>query len=222
MLSVLSQLVFNDMPSVASFSARTNSLALRLCTPNSDINGNSAAISSLNCRKSTCLMSLSSTADAKKRLSSVKTSANDPKLSSKNIAMDDPEWSFFDTARIHVQGGNGGNGCVAFRREKGAPLGGPCGGRGGRGGSIFLQADETLNTLLSCRQIIHHRAPSGKNGIGKAKDGKSALDTVITVPVGTIVRELQTNKLAGELSYHGQQILVAKGGRGGRGNAVRL
>jgi GTP1/OBG len=222
-LCVLSMLSL-FLPSVTSFSSGSSNLAFRLSTRldrlNSDMDGNSAVISSLNCRKSTWLTSaLTSTADAKKR--AVKTSANDPKVSSKNIAMDDPEWSFFDTARIHVQGGNGGNGCVAFRREKGAPLGGPCGGRGGRGGSIFLQADETLNTLLSCRQIIHHRAPSGKNGIGKAKDGKSALDTVITVPVGTIVRELQTNKLAGELSYHGQQILVAKGGRGGRGNAVR-
>ncbi|GAX25089.1 GTPase [Fistulifera solaris] len=133
---------------------------------------------------------------------------------------DDPEWKFFDTARLHVSGGDGGNGSVAFRREKGAPLGGPSGGRGGSGGSVYLECDESLNTLMMLRQKIHVRAANGKNGIGKNKDGQCADDTIVRVPPGTVVRELTTQKLAGELRTHGERLLVAKGGRGGRGNAA--
>ncbi|GAX18513.1 GTPase [Fistulifera solaris] len=160
---------------------------------------------------------------------------------------DDPEWKFFDTARLHVSGGDGGNGSVAFRREKGAPLGGPSGGRGGSGGSVYLECDESLNTLMMLRQKIHVRASNvrtsmdfpprgtesysilvsystfgsqGKNGIGKNKDGQCADDTIVRVPPGTVVRELTTQKLAGELRTHGERLLVAKGGRGGRGNAA--
>lgn len=135
---------------------------------------------------------------------------------------DDPEWKFFDTARIRVEAGDGGNGCVAFRREKGAPLGGPSGGRGGRGGNIYLQCDASLNTLMPLRQKVHHRASAGKNGVGKNRDGMKGNDVYIRVPVGTIVRDLATQKLAGEVQTHGQVWLVAKGGRGGRGNAAFL
>ena len=139
---------------------------------------------------------------------------------SKAWKKDDPEWKFFDTARMHVQGGDGGTGCVAFRREKGEARGGPNGGRGGRGGSIYLIGDATLNTLMPIRQKVHQRAPSGKNGTGKNRDGNFAPDIYVPVPVGTVVRDLQTQKLAGEIRENGQVLLVAKGGRGGRGNAA--
>jgi GTP-binding protein len=86
---------------------------------------------------------------------------------SKNSSInDDPEWKFFDTARLHVSGGDGGNGSVAFRREKGAPLGGPSGGRGGSGGSVFLECDESLNTLMMLRQKIHVRAANVRTSMG--------------------------------------------------------
>lgn len=138
----------------------------------------------------------------------------------KELNKDDPEWKFFDTARINVQAGDGGTGCVAFRREKGEARGGPNGGRGGRGGSIILVGDEALNTLMPLRQKVHQRASSGKNGLGKNKDGSAGLDILVRVPLGTVVRDLQTQKLAGEIRTHGERLLVAKGGRGGRGNAA--
>lgn len=129
----------------------------------------------------------------------------------------DPEWSFFDESRIHVSGGDGGNGCVAFRREKGEARGGPNGGRGGRGGSVYLQVDETLNTLMPLKQKVHWRAKKGNNGLGKGKDGSFGDDVYVLVPPGTVVRDLKTQKLAGELRQPGQTLLVARGGRGGRG-----
>jgi GTP-binding protein len=131
---------------------------------------------------------------------------------------DDQEWKFFDTARIHVSGGDGGNGCVAFRREKCEAMGGPNGGRGGNGGSVYLVCDETLNTLAPLRQRIHIMAIKGRNGLGKSRDGQKGRSIAIPVPPGTIIRELRTQKLAGELRQHGERILVARGGRGGRGN----
>jgi hypothetical protein len=134
---------------------------------------------------------------------------------------DDPEWKFFDTARIHVAGGDGGTGCVAFRREKGESRGGPYGGRGGRGGSVYLEAVATLNTLMPCRQRVHAKADQGKRGAGKNRDGVHGDDVIIPVPPGTLVRDLKTQKLAGELREPGDRLLVAKGGRGGRGNMVR-
>jgi GTPase len=133
---------------------------------------------------------------------------------------DDPEWKFFDTARLHVSGGDGGTGCVAFRREKGEARGGPSGGSGGRGGSIFLVCDETINTLAPIRNRVHVRAEKGNNGLGKSKDGAKGKHILVRVPKGTVVRDLKTNKLAGELREHGERFLVAKGGRGGRGNAA--
>jgi len=133
---------------------------------------------------------------------------------------DDPEWKFFDTARLHVSGGDGGNGCVAFRREKGEPLGGPSGGRGGRGGTIYLECDEGLNTLAPLRDRVHVRAVKGRNGLGKSKSGQKGKSILVKVPPGTIVRDLKTQKVAGELRDHGERLVVAKGGRGGRGNAA--
>lgn len=132
----------------------------------------------------------------------------------------DKEWQFFDTARVHVTAGMGGNGCVAFRREKGEAMGGPNGGRGGCGGSVLFVADESLNTLAGLRNMIHIKAGHGVNGTGKNRDGMFGKDIRVRVPCGTIVRELQTQKVAGELRSHGQELMVARGGRGGRGNAA--
>ena len=133
---------------------------------------------------------------------------------------DDPEWKFFDTARLHVSGGDGGNGCVAFRREKGAPLGGPSGGRGGPGGNVYLVCDKGMNTLAPLRNRVHVRSQTGKNGIGKDRDGQKGNHIYIPVPPGTLVRDLQTQRIAGELRDDGETLLVARGGRGGRGNAA--
>lgn len=156
---------------------------------------------------------------ARKRQLAVTT--NQGSSAGTGLAADDPEWKFFDTARIHVSGGDGGNGCVAFRREKGEPMGGPNGGRGGTGGSVWLECDATLNTLAPLRNNrVHVRARPGKNGLGKNKDGKAGDDVIVKVPPGTVVRDLKTQHLAGELRDNGDRLLVAKGGRGGRGNAA--
>lgn len=140
--------------------------------------------------------------------------------SSSSQQRDDPEWKFFDTARIHVTGGDGGNGCVAFRREKGVAMGGPSGGRGGNGGSVILVCDEGLNTLAPSRNRVHVRGAKGLNGTGKSRNGCQGNDERIPVPPGTVVRELHTQKVAGELKVHGEEMVVARGGRGGRGNAA--
>jgi GTP-binding protein len=133
---------------------------------------------------------------------------------------DDPEWKFFDTAKIHVTGGDGGNGCVAFRREKGEAMGGPSGGRGGNGGTVTIVCNDAYNTLAPSRNKVHVRATKGRNGMGKNKNGCAGLDEVIIVPPGTVVKELLTQKVAGELKKHGDELVVARGGRGGRGNAA--
>jgi len=127
------------------------------------------------------------------------------------------EWMFFDVAKVNVKGGDGGNGCMAMRREFKVDLGGPCGGNGGHGGNVFLECDENLNTLSLLRRKVHHRGGDGTGGRGKSCHGSHGGDVVIPVPPGTIVRD-QNNVLAGELNNHGQRLLVAKGGRGGRGN----
>ena len=137
---------------------------------------------------------------------------------SSSTRKDDPEWKFFDTARIHVSGGDGGNGCIAFRRERGEAMGGPYGGSGGKGGSVWLVCDSKVNTLATVRNRVHIRGGNANNGLGKNKSGQNGDDEVIYVPPGTIVRELQTQKIAGELKEHGQSLIVARGGRGGRGN----
>ena len=129
----------------------------------------------------------------------------------------DPEWQFFDTAKVYVKGGDGGDGCVAFRREKFVDMGGPNGGSGGHGGSVYLKCEEGLNTLAGLRSKVHWKAGDGGRGQGKSRTGASAPDIVIDVPPGTIVRT-QEGTLAGQLVEHGQKVLVARGGRGGRGN----
>lgn len=123
-----------------------------------------------------------------------------------------------DEAEINVFAGNGGNGCVGFRREKFIPLGGPDGGDGGNGGSVWLEADENLNTLVDFRHQRSFRAQRGENGMGRQMYGKGGDDLTITVPVGTVVTNVETDEVIGDLTRHGQRLLVAQGGKGGLGN----
>jgi GTP-binding protein len=123
-----------------------------------------------------------------------------------------------DEAEIQVTAGNGGNGCVGFRREKFIPLGGPDGGDGGDGGSVWLQADENLNTLVDFRHQKTFRAQRGENGMGRQMYGKGGEDLTIVVPVGTVVTNVETDEVIGDLTRHGQRLLVAQGGKGGLGN----
>jgi GTPase len=123
-----------------------------------------------------------------------------------------------DEAEIQVFAGNGGNGCVGFRREKFIPLGGPDGGDGGDGGSVWLQADENLNTLVDFRHQRLFRAQRGENGMGRQMYGKGGEDQTVVVPVGTVVINVETDEVIGDLTRHGQRLLVAKGGKGGLGN----
>ncbi|WP_133501300.1 Obg family GTPase CgtA [Cognatilysobacter terrigena] len=123
-----------------------------------------------------------------------------------------------DEAEIQVIAGNGGNGCVGFRREKFIPLGGPDGGDGGDGGSVWLVADENLNTLVDFRHQRMFKAQRGENGMGRQMYGKAGDDLVVTVPVGTVVTNVETDEVIGDLTRHGQRLLVAQGGKGGLGN----
>ncbi len=125
---------------------------------------------------------------------------------------------FVDEARIQVFAGNGGNGCVSFRREKFIPLGGPDGGDGGNGGSIYLIADEGLNTLIDFRHQRHFRAERGQNGMSRQCYGRAGDDLTIRVPVGTVIMEAGTDEVIGDLTAHGHRQLVAQGGHGGKGN----
>jgi GTP-binding protein len=126
---------------------------------------------------------------------------------------------FVDEVAIHVRAGDGGRGCVSFRREKYVPRGGPDGGDGGRGGSVILEADEGLGTLLDFRYRRHYTAPRGRHGEGSDRHGAGGEDLLLRVPVGTTVRERDTGLLLGDLTRHGERLDVARGGRGGRGNA---
>lgn len=124
---------------------------------------------------------------------------------------------FFDVARVNVKGGDGGDGCMAMRREYCIEFGGPSGGNGGGGGNVYLECDRSLNTLAMLRRRVHHRGKDGTNGRGDSRHGTKGKDCIIPVPPGTIVRD-QYGALAGELNNHGDRMLVARGGRGGRGN----
>ena len=126
---------------------------------------------------------------------------------------------FVDEARISVQAGHGGSGCLSFRREKYIPRGGPDGGDGGDGGSVYLQADASLNTLLDYRYQRRHKAENGEPGRGKDCRGKSGEDRVLKVPVGTTVIDEDTEEVLGDLTDMGQRLLVAQGGFHGLGNA---
>ena len=125
---------------------------------------------------------------------------------------------FVDEAIIKVEAGDGGNGCVGFRREKYIPKGGPDGGDGGDGGSVFLVGDEGLNTLVDFRHVRSHRAERGQNGMGRQMTGRKGEDLLVRVPVGTRVSDYDTEELIGEVLEDGQRLLVAQGGHHGLGN----
>jgi len=125
---------------------------------------------------------------------------------------------FLDEVNIHVRSGRGGDGSASFRREKFVPRGGPDGGDGGHGGSVILEADESINTLVDFRSHRSYKAQSGTPGLGVQKSGKSGPDIVLKVPVGTLVYEEGREDPLYDLVLHGQRAVVAKGGRGGRGN----
>lgn len=125
---------------------------------------------------------------------------------------------FVDEAIIKVEAGDGGNGCVGFRREKFIPKGGPDGGDGGDGGSVYLVGDEGLNTLVDFRHQRSHRAERGQNGMGRQMTGRKGQDLLVRVPVGTRVTDADTEELIGEVLGDGQQLLVAEGGHHGLGN----
>jgi GTP-binding protein len=126
---------------------------------------------------------------------------------------------FYDEADINIKAGDGGDGCVAFRREKYVPFGGPAGGDGGKGGDVLLTVDTHLNTLYRFSRRHHFKAENGQHGRGKNQHGASGEDVRIPVPPGTIVYDADGNDLLGDLTEPGQELVVAKGGRGGRGNA---
>jgi GTP-binding protein len=124
-----------------------------------------------------------------------------------------------DVARIHVLAGGGGNGCVSFRREKYVPKGGPDGGDGGRGGSVYLTVGEHVRTLLDCREQPRYRAERGRPGSGNNRTGRDGADLVVLVPPGTVVKDAESGERLADLMEAGQAFLAARGGRGGRGNA---
>lgn len=126
---------------------------------------------------------------------------------------------FFDYAKIYIKSGDGGNGMVAFRREKYVPEGGPAGGDGGKGGDVILEADEGLRTLVDFRFKKHFKADRGEHGKSKNMHGAAGKELIVKVPVGTTVKDVETHEIIADLTGHKQQFVAAKGGRGGRGNA---
>ena len=126
---------------------------------------------------------------------------------------------FIDEVKIHVKAGDGGAGCVSFRREKFIPFGGPNGGDGGKGGDVIFRVSPNLSTLLDLRHQPHQKAGSGKNGMGKDRHGAYGNDLVILVPQGTLLKDAETGEVLVDLAEPGQEVLVLKGGRGGQGNA---
>jgi len=126
---------------------------------------------------------------------------------------------FIDYVKIRVKAGDGGSGCVSFRREKYVPKGGPDGGDGGRGGHIIFKATNRLNTLLDLKYKREYRAGKGRHGMGKKMHGKNAKDCLITVPVGTVIKDADNGDILADLDKNGDEATIAHGGRGGLGNA---
>jgi GTP-binding protein len=126
---------------------------------------------------------------------------------------------FVDEIDIFVKGGDGGAGCISFRREKFVPRGGPDGGDGGDGGSVYLEADPALTTLLDFRYKRHYHAPRGQHGEGSNRHGRGGEDLMVRVPLGTVVTDRETGEAIGDLTAPGQRVLAIRGSRGGRGNA---
>ena len=127
---------------------------------------------------------------------------------------------FVDEVLLRVEAGNGGDGCTAFRREKFVPMGGPYGGNGGHGSDIIFKVDEGLHTLLDLRYQKTIKGPKGENGRGKNQHGKGAEPTIVKVPLGTVVTDMDTGLILADLSHKNQEEIIAKGGRGGRGNTA--
>lgn len=125
---------------------------------------------------------------------------------------------FIDEVIIELNAGRGGNGCMAFRREKYVEMGGPFGGNGGHGGNIIFEVDEGLNTLIDLRYKKIYKAKQGAHGEGKGCNGKNAEDLIIKVPIGTVITDIDTNLIIGDLTKNGDRVIAASGGRGGRGN----
>ena len=126
---------------------------------------------------------------------------------------------FVDEAKFFVKAGDGGNGCVSFRREKFVPKGGPNGGDGGRGGDVLVTADRNLRSLIDFRYTSHFRAEPGAGGQGSGKHGRSGGDCVVRVPIGSLIKDAETGATLADLTGHGQSFCAAEGGRGGLGNA---
>src|SRR5262249_4959467 len=129
-----------------------------------------------------------------------------------------PFMKFFDEARIEIIAGKGGDGSASFRREKYVPKGGPDGGDGGRGGSIWGVADANINTLVDYRYTRIFRAKGGENGRGRDCNGKGADDIVLRFPVGTVIKDMDSGELIADLAKDGERALLAAGGKGGLGN----
>lgn len=127
---------------------------------------------------------------------------------------------FVDEVIVELTAGRGGDGCMAFRREKYVAMGGPFGGNGGKGGDIIFKVDEGLRTLIDLRYQKHIKASSGENGQGKNKNGKNATDMIVKVPLGTTIKDNETGAIIGDLTKNGEEVIVAYGGRGGRGNVT--
>src|SRR5881392_2763296 len=126
---------------------------------------------------------------------------------------------FIDEAIIRVKAGDGGNGCLAFRREKFVPRGGPSGGDGGRGGDVYMESSERHNTLVHFRFNPEYKAERGRHGEGSNKTGREGVDVLLKVPVGTIVYDTDSGEKVHDFSRADERVVIARGGRGGRGNA---
>ncbi len=126
---------------------------------------------------------------------------------------------FIDTAKIYVEAGRGGSGCVSFRREKYVPKGGPDGGNGGHGGSVYLEVESNMRTLLDFQARKHFRAERGEHGKGANQTGRDGKDIVIHLPSGTVIHDAETSEVIVDMVVAGERFLIARGGRGGRGNA---
>ncbi|MCM3704421.1 MULTISPECIES: GTPase ObgE [Cytobacillus] len=125
---------------------------------------------------------------------------------------------FVDQVKVYVKGGDGGNGMVAFRREKYVPNGGPAGGDGGKGANVIFEVNEGLRTLMDFRYQRHFKAPRGEHGMSKNQHGRNSKDMIVKVPPGTVVTDAESGEVIADLTEHGQRAVIAKGGRGGRGN----
>ena len=126
---------------------------------------------------------------------------------------------FIDEVTLYATSGHGGAGCVAFRHEKFIEFGGPSGGDGGKGGDVIFEATSGLSTLLELRHRPHQKAENGHNGMGKNRHGAGGDDLLIKVPVGTVVKDAETDDFLADLTENGQRVILLKGGRGGQGNA---